>query len=70
MDMMAAKMGIDPFEFRAMNCYKEAEGSTTPNGCKPDVYCLEDLYDLARPYYQKNKAYAETLNREKGEHAI
>ena len=67
MDMMAAKMGIDPFEFRAMNCYKESAESTTPNGCKPDVYCLEDLYDLARPYYQKNKAYAETLNKEKGE---
>ena len=64
---MAAKMGIDPFEFRAMNCYKESAESTTPNGCKPDVYCLEDLFDLARPYYQKNKAYAETLNQEKGE---
>ncbi len=67
LDVMAAKMGIDPFEFRAMNCYKESEGSTTPNGCKPDVYCLEDLFDLARPKYQANKAYAEELNKTKGE---
>ncbi len=67
MDIMAEKMGIDPFEFRAMNCYKESAGSTTPNGCKPDVYCLEDLYDLARPKYQANKAYAEKLNAEQSE---
>ena len=67
LDVMAAKMGIDPFEFRAMNCYKESEGSTTPNGCKPDVYCLEDLFDLARPKYQANKAYAEELNKTKSE---
>ena len=26
MDIMAEKMGIDPFEFRAMNCYKESAG--------------------------------------------
>ena len=67
LDVMAAKMGIDPFEFRAMNCYKESEGSTTPNGCKPDVYCLEDLFNLARPKYQANKAYAEELNATKSE---
>ena len=49
MDVMAAKLGIDPFEFRAMNCYKEKDDSRTPNGCKPDVYCEEDLFNLARP---------------------
>ena len=48
MDVMAAKLGIDPFEFRAMNCYKEKDDSRTPNGCRPDVYCEEDLFDLAR----------------------
>lgn len=67
MDVMAEKMGIDPFEFRAMNCYKESAESTTPTGCKPDVYCLEDLFNLARPYYHKNKEYAEKLNAEQGE---
>ena len=55
MDVMAAKLGIDPFEFRAMNCYKESADSRTPNGCKPDVYCEEDLFNLARPYYEAAK---------------
>ena len=55
MDIMAAKLGIDPFEFRAMNCYKEADDSRTPNGCRPDVYCEEDLFNLARPYYEAAK---------------
>ena len=55
MDVMAAKLGMDPFEFRAMNCYKESEDSRTPNGCKPDVYCEEDLFNLARPYYEAAK---------------
>lgn len=51
-DCLAAKMGIDPFEMRAMNCYKEKDDSRTPTGCRPDVYCEEELFDLARPYYQ------------------
>ncbi len=55
MDIMAAKLGMDPFEFRAMNCYKEADDSRTPNGCRPDVYCEEDLFNLARPYYEAAK---------------
>lgn len=50
-DCLAAKMGIDPFEMRAMNCYKEKDDSRTPTGCKPDVYCEEDLFNLARPHY-------------------
>lgn len=54
-DMLADKMGIDPFEMRAMNCYKESAESTTPTGCKPDVYCEEDLFDKARPYYEAAK---------------
>lgn len=52
-DCLAAKMGIDPFEMRAMNCYKEKDDSRTPTGCKPDVYCEEELFDRARPYYKE-----------------
>ena len=36
-DCLAAKMGIDPFEMRAMNCYKEKDDSRTPTGCRPDI---------------------------------
>lgn len=54
-DMLAAKMGIDPFDIREMNCYKESEGSTLPTGYAPDVYCLEDMYKKARPLYEEAK---------------
>lgn len=54
-DMLAAKMGIDPFDFREMNCYKEAENSTTPTGFPPEVYCEENLFKLARPHYEAAK---------------
>ncbi len=54
-DVLAAKMGIDPFDLREMNCYKEKDNSRTPNGCEPDVYCLEDLFKKARPYYEAGK---------------
>jgi len=55
MDVLAAKMGIDPFDFREMNCYKESEKSTTPTGYPPEVYCEEGLFKLARPYYEAAK---------------
>lgn len=54
-DMLAAKMGIDPFDIRELNCYKESEGSTLPTGYAPDVYCLEDMYKKARPLYEAGK---------------
>ena len=61
-DMLAAKMGIDPFEMRAMNCYKEKDDSRTPTGCRPDVYCEEDLFDLARPHYLAAKERVAAKN--------
>ncbi|NLC73432.1 MAG: molybdopterin-dependent oxidoreductase [Ruminococcaceae bacterium] len=61
-DCLAAKMGIDPYEMRAMNCYKAEADSRTPTGCKPDVYCMEDLYDLGRPYYEEAKARVAEKN--------
>ena len=54
-DCLAAKMGIDPFEMRAMNCYKESEGTTIPIGYPPEVYCEEALFDKARPLYEAGK---------------
>lgn len=60
MDMLAAKMGIDPFELRYNNIYRP--GATTPSGCEPDVYCLEQMYDLLRPHYEKAKARCAELS--------
>ena len=54
-DVLAAKMGIDPFDIREMNCYKESEGTTIPTGYPPEVYCEEDLFKKARPLYEAAK---------------
>jgi aldehyde oxidoreductase len=59
-DELAEKAGIDPFEFRFNNIYRE--GATTPTGCQPDVYCLEGLFDLARPVYDLAKKTAAEKN--------
>jgi aldehyde oxidoreductase len=61
-DMLAAEAGIDPFELRYKNIYRASEGSTTPTGCEPDVYCLEELFDKARPLYEAAKARVEKKN--------
>jgi aldehyde oxidoreductase len=53
MDELAEKAGIDPFEFRYKNIYRE--GDTTPTGCQPDVYCLEGLFEKTRPIYELAK---------------
>ena len=54
-DVLAAKMGMDPFDIRELNCYKESAGSTIPTGYAPDVYCLEEMYKMARPLYEAGK---------------
>ena len=54
-DVLAAKMGLDPFDIRELNCYKESEQSTIPTGYAPDVYCLEEMYKMARPLYEAGK---------------
>ena len=54
-DVLAAKMGMDPFDIRELNCYKESEHSTIPTGYEPDVYCLEEMYKVARPLYEAGK---------------
>jgi len=54
-DVLAAQMGMDPFDIRELNCYKESEGSTIPTGFAPDVYCLEEMYKMARPLYEAGK---------------
>ncbi|HWR39501.1 MAG TPA: molybdopterin cofactor-binding domain-containing protein [Patescibacteria group bacterium] len=58
-DELAEKMGIDPFEMRYKNIYRP--GATTPNGCKPDVYCLEVMFDKLRPLYEEAKKRCKEL---------
>ena len=59
-DMLAEKMGEDPFEFRYKNLYNET--STTPTGQKPDVLVLSKLFDMIRPKYQEAKKRCAELS--------
>ena len=60
MDELAEKIGIDPFELRYKNIYRP--GDTTPNGCQPDVYCLEPMFDKLRPLYEDAKKRCKELS--------
>ncbi|WP_036792550.1 molybdopterin-dependent aldehyde oxidoreductase [Pleomorphomonas koreensis] len=59
-DMLAEKMGEDPFEFRYKNLYNET--STTPTGQKPEVLVLPQLFDMLRPKYQEAKQRCADFN--------
>ncbi len=60
MDMLAEKMGVDPFELRYKNIYRP--GATTPTGQEPDVFCLENLFNLLRPKYEEAKKRCKELS--------
>ena len=60
MDMLAEKLGMDPFELRALNCYKE--GDTTPTGQTPEVMSLPEMFDIMRPKYEAAKKRAKDLS--------
>jgi aldehyde oxidoreductase len=59
MDDLAEKVGMDPLEFRFLNCYRP--GDTTPTGQAPEVYCFPEMIDKIRPKY---KAALEKAKRE------
>jgi aldehyde oxidoreductase len=61
-DVLAEKMGEDPFEFRYKNLYRE--GSTTPTGQTPEVLVLKPLFDMLRPKYQEAKQRVAAFNAE------
>ncbi|MDR0357738.1 MAG: molybdopterin-dependent oxidoreductase [Clostridiales Family XIII bacterium] len=57
MDMMAEKMGIDPFEFRLINIARE--GDYNINGYKFTQYPGEMIMERMRPLYEKAVADAK-----------
>ncbi|MDV3429169.1 MAG: molybdopterin-dependent oxidoreductase [Bacillota bacterium] len=61
-DELAEKMGMDPLEFRYLNCYRE--GDKTPTGCDPDVICLPTMIDIMRPKYAEAKKRIAAKNAE------
>ncbi|PKU24911.1 molybdopterin-dependent aldehyde oxidoreductase [Telmatospirillum siberiense] len=63
MDMLAEKMGIDPLELRMRNIYRP--GATTPTGQVPEVFCLEGLLDMIKPYWEEAKVRCKKLSTDK-----
>ena len=53
MDELAEKLGMDPFDLRELNCYRE--GDTTPTGQTPEVMSLPEMFKAMRPYYEDAK---------------
>lgn len=70
MDVLAEKMGIDPFELRYKNIYREGTGCTTPTGQEPEVYSLEEMYDKARPIYYEAKERLAKQNTDTLKYAV
>ena len=52
-DVLADKMGMDPFELRYINAYRP--GDTTPTGQTPEVFSLVPMMDEMRPLYEDAK---------------
>ncbi|USF25829.1 Aldehyde oxidoreductase [Firmicutes bacterium ASF500] len=50
MDMMAEKIGMDPFEFRYLNIARE--GDLNPNSVPYMHYPMGEMMDQMRPYYR------------------
>ncbi len=62
MDILAEKIGVDPFELRYKNVYRK--GCTTITGQEPEVYSLEEMFDILRPKYYEAKKACEEKNKE------
>jgi aldehyde oxidoreductase len=60
MDMLAEEAGIDPFEFRYRNVYREGDTSNTNEVF--DVYPMRAILDKLRPRYEELKARAKAAS--------
>ena len=60
MDMLAEKMGIDPFEFRWRNIARP--GDTNINSHAFKEYPMEEMMEKMRPYYDKAVAEAKAAD--------
>lgn len=61
-DMMAEKIGMDPFEFRYKNAIKPGDTIAT-NVCL-DEYPIQEMMDMIRSYYEEAKQRAKTLSND------
>ncbi len=60
MDELAEKLGMDPLDLRAANCYKA--GDTNPSQQVPEVLSIPKMIDTLRPKYQEAKKRASAAS--------
>ncbi|MDL2236959.1 molybdopterin-dependent oxidoreductase [Christensenellaceae bacterium OttesenSCG-928-K19] len=68
MDMLAEKIGMDPFEFRYKNVYRPGETNNT--GTVLSVYPMQEIFDKIRPKYEMLKERAKKLSTDKKKRGV
>ena len=68
-DLMAEKIGMDPFEFRYQNIWREGDCDPLWTD-KPDVYVVESMMDTARPIYDRLKKMAAERSTDEVKHGV
>jgi aldehyde oxidoreductase len=67
-DMLAHKMGMDPFEFRRLNAARP--GDTTINQYPYPEYPMEQLFEMMEPYYKEYRARAAAESTPERPHGV
>ncbi|WP_024336276.1 molybdopterin-dependent aldehyde oxidoreductase [Desulfotignum balticum] len=62
MDMLAEKLGMDPFDLRLKNVYRK--GSTSPTGSVPESLSLPEMFEKLRPKYEAAKKAAQQASND------
>ena len=69
MDMLAEKMGMDPFEFRYKNIMRGEQ--TSVNGAiYYNAHMMEKIMDAAKPYYEELKATVKNYDTDTVKHGV
>ncbi|MDR2246254.1 MAG: molybdopterin-dependent oxidoreductase, partial [Treponema sp.] len=66
MDILAEKAGLDPFEIRYRNVYRE--GCTNITGQTPEVFSLPGMMNTLKPRYYAEKERVKELNAKGGKY--
>jgi aldehyde oxidoreductase len=60
MDMLADKIGMDPFEFRLLNSLQSGQSKST--GRVVDLWCFPELMEAMRPHYERAVREAKAMS--------
>ncbi len=62
MDELAEKLGMDPWEIRYKNCYRQ--GATNPSGQEPESLSYPEMLEALKPKYEAAKEKAQRESTE------